>query len=60
MGSRARSVVNKVLSIEQAEGVGARVRRSVGGAKVNQEFRGFYVGGFPFMFSPTPQLYVFC
>lgn len=35
MGNRARSVVNKVLSIEQAEGMGARVRRSVGGAKVN-------------------------
>ena len=34
MGSRARAVVNKVLSVEQAEGVGARVRRSVGGAKV--------------------------
>lgn len=34
MGSRARAVINKVLSVEQAEGVGARVRRSVGGAKV--------------------------
>lgn len=35
MGSKARAVTNKILSVEQAEGVGARVRRSVGGAKVS-------------------------
>ncbi|EJU05739.1 hypothetical protein DACRYDRAFT_113787 [Dacryopinax primogenitus] len=30
----SRSVVNKVFAIEQAEGVGARVRRSIGSAKL--------------------------
>ena len=30
MGGGARSIVKKVLSVEQAEGVGARVRRSIG------------------------------
>ena len=33
-GSGARAVAKKILSVEQAEGVGARVRRSVGGAEV--------------------------
>ena len=31
---RTRAIVKKVFSKEQAEGVGARVRRSVGGAEV--------------------------
>ena len=30
----ARQIVNKFLSVEQAEGVGARVRRSVGRPEV--------------------------
>jgi hypothetical protein len=30
MSGAARAIVKKVLSVEQAEGVGARVRRSVG------------------------------
>ena len=30
MSKTARAIVKKVLSVEQAEGVGARVRRSVG------------------------------
>ena len=34
MGRGARAIVKKVLSVEGAEGVGARVRRSVGGAEV--------------------------
>lgn len=34
MGGGARSIVKKVLSVEQSEGVGARVRRSIGGAEV--------------------------
>ena len=32
--TRTRAIVKKVFSKEQAEGVGARVRRSVGGAEV--------------------------
>lgn len=39
MSKAARAVVKKVLSVEQAEGVGARVRRSVG----RQEVRVVYV-----------------
>ena len=35
MSGAARAVVKKVLSVEQAEGVGARVRRSVGRAEVS-------------------------
>ena len=34
MSKAARAIVKKVLSIEQAEGVGARVRRSVGRQEV--------------------------
>lgn len=34
MSGRARAIVKKVLSVEQAEGVGARVRRSVGRPEV--------------------------
>ena len=30
----ARQIVKKILSVEQAEGVGARVRRSVGRPEV--------------------------
>ena len=32
--SKSRKVVKKVLSVEQGEGVGARVRRSVGRPEV--------------------------
>lgn len=35
MSQAARQVVKKVLSVEQAEGVGARVRRSVGRPEVS-------------------------
>jgi len=49
MGGGARSIVKKVLSVEQAEGVGARVRRSIGGAEVRWD-----QGGIPV---PTP---LFC
>lgn len=34
MSGGARAVVKKILSVEQAEGVGARVRRSVGRPEV--------------------------
>lgn len=34
MSRAARTIVKKVLSVEQAEGVGARVRRSVGRPEV--------------------------
>ena len=34
-GGAARAVVKKILSVEQAEGVGARVRRSVGRPEVS-------------------------
>ena len=34
MSKVARAIVKKVLSVEQAEGVGARVRRSVGRQEV--------------------------
>ena len=34
MSKVARAIVKKILSIEQAEGVGARVRRSVGRPEV--------------------------
>ena len=34
MSGAVRAIVKKVFSKEQAEGVGARVRRSVGGAEV--------------------------
>ena len=34
MSKAARAIVKKVLSVEQAEGVGARVRRSVGRQEV--------------------------
>ena len=37
--ANARRVVNKVLSVEQAEGVGARVRRSVGRPEVSMHLR---------------------
>ena len=36
MGRGARAIVKKVLSVETAEGVGARVRRSVGGAEASR------------------------
>ena len=36
MSKAARAIVKKVLSIEQAEGVGARVRRSVGRQEVHR------------------------
>lgn len=36
MGGGARAIVKKLLSVETAEGVGARVRRSVGGAEVSR------------------------
>lgn len=36
MSKAARAIVKKVLSIEQAEGVGARVRRSVGRQEVGR------------------------
>lgn len=32
--NKARAIVKKVLSVEQAEGVGARVRRSIGRQEV--------------------------
>ena len=35
MSRAARAIVNKFLSVEQAEGVGARVRRSVGRPEVS-------------------------
>ena len=35
MSKAARAILKKVLSIEQAEGVGARVRRSVGRPEVS-------------------------
>ena len=35
MSRAARTIVKKVLSVEQAEGVGARVRRSVGRPEVS-------------------------
>ncbi len=31
-----RAIIKKILSVEQGEGVGARVRRSVGGREVSQ------------------------
>ena len=34
MGGGARAIAKKILSVEQAEGVGARVRRSVGRQEV--------------------------
>ena len=34
MSGTARAIIKKVLSVEQAEGVGARVRRSVGRPEV--------------------------
>ena len=34
MSRAARTIIKKVLSVEQAEGVGARVRRSVGRPEV--------------------------
>lgn len=34
-GMAARAIMKKVLSVEQAEGVGARVRRSVGRPEVS-------------------------
>lgn len=34
--SMARRIINKILSVEQAEGVGARVRRSVGRPEVRK------------------------
>ena len=35
MNKSARAIVKKVLSVEQGEGVGARVRRSVGRQEVS-------------------------
>ena len=43
MGGGARAILKNVLSVEQAEGVGARVRRSIGGAEVRWDR-----GGIPY------------
>ena len=42
MGRGARAIVKKVLSVETAEGVGARVRRSVGGAEASEQTSYFF------------------
>jgi len=34
MGGGVRAIIKKVLSVEQAEGIGARVRRSIRGAEI--------------------------
>ena len=47
MGGGVRAIVKKVLSVEQAEGVGARVRRSVGRPEVK------VIGGIPYYCSST-------
>ena len=36
MSTVARKVVNKVFSVEQSEGMGARVRRSIGRPEIRQ------------------------
>lgn len=56
MSKTARAIVKKVLSIEQAEGVGARVRRSVGRQEV--PFLHVYIQsrGNPHLTSPTHSL----
>lgn len=38
MNETARAIIKKVLSVEQAEGVGARVRRSVGRREVSSSY----------------------
>ena len=62
MSKAARAIVKKVLSIEQAEGVGARVRRSVGRQEVHVGlfFFKFMFGirGNPLSrFSPAPPIH---
>ena len=57
MGGGARAILKKVLSVEQAEGVGARVRRSIGGAEVRGTKGEFPMPTPPF--SITVHVYVF-
>lgn len=52
---KSRSVIQSVLSVEQSEGVGARVRRSIGRPELRSldpflmldEFQSADTGGFP-------------
>ncbi len=58
MNNAARAIVKKVLSIEQAEGVGARVRRSVGRQEVCRLHVYTLGWGNPYLTSPTHSLIV--
>lgn len=51
----ARRVIKKVLSVEQAEGAGARVRRSVGRPEVSY---GAGLGGCRCMTLHVPRMYI--